>query len=30
MTKTNVKKSHELRKFTPKKTGIKKTSRPFY
>ena len=25
MTKTNGKKSHELRKFTPKKTGIKKT-----
>ena len=29
MTKTNVKKSHELRKFTPNKTGIKKP-RPFY
>ena len=29
MTKTNVKKSHELRKFTPNKTGIKKL-KPFY
>ena len=29
MTKTNLKKSHELRKFTPNKTGVKKPG-PFY